>query len=425
VSSVLDSIAAAGGRPVIVGGAVRDWVMGIPFHDVDVEIFNVESIERLQAWLKPLGKLVPVGKAYGIFQYRSPAGTVDFSLPRLDRKVGDGHTGFEVYLIPQSSFDVAARRRDFTVNAMGMDWLTNQLLDPYGGQQDLKLKRIRHVSDQFSDDPLRVLRAIQFAGRLGFSIDPETVQLCRIQRLDELPRQRIYDEFEKVLCRAPQPSVGLSLLGPLGVVEQWVELGPFWANPKLWNAAAAGVDAIVKRTKTKVSFNLMLSVWLYHTQFIWKLPSTEIAGRFLARISESPRQISGILNLISTTRTLVFPKLTLPTDVALRRAATQVQLRHVGALVAVLYPDTPELSRQLVQRAIQLDILDQAPVPLVSGADLIALGIPEGPHIGELLGDFFEAQLEGKVISKKQILRIAADLWFGGDDDEDNVTNDE
>ena len=130
MSSVLDAISGLEGSPVIVGGAVRDWIMGVPYDDVDVEIFNIDSVEHLQFLLKPLGRLELVGRVFGVCRYKSPDGTVDFTMPRREHKIREGHAGFDVDLDPTLSFREAAIRRDFTMNAIGLDWLKNEVLDP-------------------------------------------------------------------------------------------------------------------------------------------------------------------------------------------------------------------------------------------------------------------------------------------------------
>jgi len=416
VSSVLDTIAGLEGIPIIVGGAVRDWIMGVACDDVDVEIFNIDSVEHLQFLLKPLGRLELVGRVFGVCRYRSPDGSVDFTLPRREHKISEGHTGFAVDFDPSLNFREAALRRDFTMNAIGLDWLTNKILDPFQGVDDIKAKRIRHVGPQFAEDPLRVLRAVQFASRFGFSVDPETTALCRSIRLDSLPAARILDEFTKLFSRSSKPSMGLTLLEPLGVLAQWPELRHYHGDVSRWAQGVAAVDQMASQLKPGRSIGLMLAAWLYPSLYLDS--KSQVASAFLSRIMDSKRQRVGILNLMAATRRLVKDDRTVPTDTQLREASTQTQLRHVVALLAALYPTNRQLVRYIHARATELGILDRPPEPLVTGKDLMSIGIPEGAHLGELLADFYSAQLSGKITSKSAALRIAYDLWFGESEDE-------
>jgi|GEM_PF-4669217 len=153
VSSVLDTISGLEGVPIIVGGAVRDWLMGTVASDFDIEIFNINSLEHLEFLLKPLGKLELVSHAFGVLRYRSAEGNVDFTLPRKEHKISDGHSGFSVEFITESNFKDAAVRRDFTINAIGIDWLSGAILDPYNGQTDIRARCVRHISSAFTEDP--------------------------------------------------------------------------------------------------------------------------------------------------------------------------------------------------------------------------------------------------------------------------------
>ena len=416
VSSVLDTIAGLEGIPIIVGGAIRDWIMGLPCDDIDVEIFNIDSVEHLQFLLKPLGRLELVGRVFGVCRYRSPDGTVDFTMPRREHKIREGHTGFDIDLDPGLSFKEAALRRDFTMNAIGLDWLTNRVLDPYNGIADIRAQRIRHVGSQFPEDPLRVLRVVQFAARLNFTVDADTLALCRTIPLGALSSARILEEFTKLFSKSKSPSVGIALLEPLGVLAQWPELRHYHSSSELWGRGSAAVDQMARQLKPGRSVGLMVAAWLYHSQFI---PShAPVAMTFLNRIMESKRQKNGILNLISATKALVSVDKKMPDDSQLREASTVTQLRHVVALISALFPNNPQLVRYIHARSTELGILDRPPEPLVSGRDLMGLGIPEGVHLGEMLADFYSAQLAGKITSKATALRIAHDLWFGDQEDE-------
>src|SRR5690606_3365988 len=150
-----------------------------------------------------------VGKAFGVITMARDGAVYDFAFPRTERKTGEGHRGFDVTADPSLDFATASSRRDFTINAMGLRLPDFELVDCHGGRADLERGLLRHVSPAFSEDPLRALRAVQFAARFGFDIHPSTQALCAAQPLDELPRERLFAEFKKLLLLAARPSIGL------------------------------------------------------------------------------------------------------------------------------------------------------------------------------------------------------------------------
>ena len=223
---VLDEVARAvrdaGGRAVVVGGWVRDRFLGMRSKDVDIEVFALDT-GRLEALLAGFGAVHEVGRAFGVF--RVGGIDVDFSLPRRDSKRGPGHRGFDVVPDPSLDFAEAARRRDLTVNSIGIDLLTGEVLDPHGGRRDLE-RRVLRATDpaRFPEDPLRGLRVAQLAARLEMTPDEELVALCRKLDPSELSGERVFDELGKLLLRAAKPSLGLKLLEDTGQLRFFPEL---------------------------------------------------------------------------------------------------------------------------------------------------------------------------------------------------------
>ena len=210
VVEIATAIRDAGGRAVVVGGWVRDRLRGTRSKDVDVEVFGL-GVERLETVLSQFGDVLAIGRAFGVF--RVAGLDVDFSLPRRDSKRGPGHRGFDVVPDPSLDFAAAARRRDLTVNSIGLDPLTGEVLDPHGGCEDLA-RRVLRATDpaHFSEDPLRGLRVVQLAARLEMEPDEALVTLCRTLDLSELSGERMFEEFRKLLLRAARPSLGFSVL---------------------------------------------------------------------------------------------------------------------------------------------------------------------------------------------------------------------
>src|SRR5438105_10092105 len=217
VIRLAEAIGDAGGRVLLVGGCVRDELMGQQPKDWDLEVYGFEPA-RLRELLDQFGSVNVVGEAFTVYKLGAH---LDISLPRRERKTGRGHRAFFVAGDPGMTVEEAAARRDFTINAILQDPLTGEIIDPFQGRVDLKAKTLRAVSPEtFPEDSLRVLRAAQFAARFKFQIDPETVDLCRMIDLTALPSERIWGEMEKLLLRAPRPSIGLKWLNELRVIEQ-------------------------------------------------------------------------------------------------------------------------------------------------------------------------------------------------------------
>src|SRR5204863_7349704 len=214
-TDIARAVRGTGGRALIVGGWVRDRLMERPEPtNIDVEVFGVAA-DRVRELLERFGRVEAVGESFQVYKIDD----VDVSLPRRDSKAGRGHRGFDVVGDPDLSIDEAARRRDFTVNAISWDPLTGEYLDPVGGRNDLANGRLRVVDPAtFPDDSLRVLRAVQVAARFELTLDRTTADLCRTIPLDDLPAERIWGEIEKLLLLAEQPSIGFALALDLGVV---------------------------------------------------------------------------------------------------------------------------------------------------------------------------------------------------------------
>src|SRR5476649_1938553 len=214
--AIATAVREAGGRALIVGGWVRDRLLDLPAaSNVDLEVFGLPG-DRLRTLLETFGRVEAVGESFQVYKI----GDVDVSLPRRDSKAGRGHRGFTVTGDPDMSIADAARRRDFTVNAISWDPLTGEYFDPCGGRADLERRILKVVDpDTFGDDSLRVLRGVQFAARFELAIDPATAALCRTIPLDDLPSERIWGEIEKLLF-APRPSLGFALALDLGIVAK-------------------------------------------------------------------------------------------------------------------------------------------------------------------------------------------------------------
>ena len=250
---------------MLVGGCVRDELMGIAPKDFDVEVYGVEP-NKLREILESFGRVDAVGEAFTVYKIGQD---LDVAIPRRERKVSRGHKGFVVEGDKDMSFAEAAKRRDFTINAILKDVLTGEIIDCYSGHEDIEKKVLRVVStDTFAEDSLRVLRAAQFAARFEFAIDKETVELCRQIDVSDLPKERIWGEFEKLLLKAEKPSIGLQWLYNLGVVEQLfpemkalvgVPQESEW-HPEGWVFSALSPESFITSMTQSIAMNSSLTL---------------------------------------------------------------------------------------------------------------------------------------------------------------------
>lgn len=427
------------GRPRLVGGGVRDWLLGLEPKDFDVEVAGVD-FDTLHRTLAPFGATNVVGRSFGVIKVRSAIGAeYDFSLPRRESKTGAGHRGFAVDPDPGLSDAEAAARRDFTLNAIAYDPLTNSIIDPHGGQTDLKARVLRHTSAAFVEDPLRVLRAFQLAARFDLTLAPETAALCRsiVEAFAELPAERVWGEWEKWAAKSVKPARGLAVLEETGWLRHFPEIaalrgtpqepewhpeGDVFTHTQLCLNALAGLRAWQESEPHRRKV-LMFAVLAHdfgkpgtteraerRGQLRWISPGHEGAGGPIAEIFL--RRIGAPLELAPPVRALVVHHLAHHhghaefTDTSVRRLARRLAPATIDDLTLVMRADhegrpplrSPEaLARidQLQAKAQALALENAAPRPLVLGRHLVALGRAPGPAFKPILDEAFEAQLDG------------------------------
>ena len=430
IEQIAAEIAAAGGRAYYVGGCVRDELRGEPGLDLDVEVYGL-PLETLRDLLVRHADVREVGRAFGVLKTFFERGDVDFSLPRRESLTGKGHRGFTVDLDPAITREEACARRDFTVNAMMMDVLTGELLDYYGGRADLEAGRLRHVGPAFIEDPLRAYRLMQFAGRLDMTAAPDTLALCRTLPLDELPAERIFAEFEKLLLLAEKPSRGLTVALEAGILKQHPELAalvgcpqdPTW-HPEgdVWAHTLMVVDAAaaLRTGDAKADLALMFGA-LCHD--LGKPATTHTKGgrivspghaaegveptrRFMGRISQDAELLEAVLDFVRYhLRPAEFYRVRHEIGAAsIRRLALQVNIEdlvrvaradHLGRTTPDALAGEFPAGEWLLAKAAELDVQERGPAPILLGRHLLTRGYAPGPELGEKLREAFEAQLEG------------------------------
>ncbi len=419
-------VRAAGGRALMVGGGVRDGLLGKSFKDIDLEVFNL-SPERLRSTLSRRFELDLVGLSFGVLKVRHF--DIDVSLPRRESKSGRGHRAFEITAAPTLTIAEAAERRDFTVNAIYRDLLTGELIDPYGGVEDLQRKILRHVSPKFKEDPLRVLRGMQFIARFGLEAAPETVGLCRTITPEDLPPERLFEEWGKLLVKGVEISRGLNFLRATGWVKYYPELAaligceqsPEW-HPEgdVWNHTCCCLDAFARRRTDSADELLMglavlchdfgkpaTSRWDEKVKRIRSIGHDEAGVKptraFLRRLTNEERILKLVPPLVQFHMAPFAYWKSKAGDAAIRRLAMKV--KNLQWLLRVAraddegrppYPPQPEALDWLQAAAERLQVADSAPKPILLGRHLIERGHRPGPQLGKWLNACFEAQLDGK-----------------------------
>lgn len=436
--AVATHVRAAGGRALIVGGWVRDRALGLDPKDLDIEVFGIEPAQ-LRTLLEGIGRVDAVGEAFTVYKVDG----LDVSLPRRESKTGRGHKGFTVEGDPFLSYEEAARRRDFTINAMSWDPLTDETIDPFRGMDDLRARVLRVVDPAtFADDSLRVLRVLQFAARFELALDAETRALCRTLPLDDLPAERIWGEVEKLLLHARRPSIGLALALELGVVDQlWPELkalvgceqepewhpeGDVWVHTLMVaDEARARIDDL-DHPRAVV---MMLSA-LCHD--MGKPATTKFedgrirskgheeagvapASSFLDRLNIHSMGgfdvRSAVLGIVAHhLKPSMFHKAPTPVgDGAFRRLALKADLEllaRFGKADCHGRTGTFDCSAMdwFLERARQLGVEHRPPEPFLRGRDVLALGVAPGPEVGRILAALYEQQLDGTITSRDAAL---------------------
>lgn len=400
---IAGEIREAGGRAYLVGGWVRDAMLGGNCRDYDIEVYDMEQ-DALVAILSKYGRCNLVGKAFGVIHLAMKGLSLDFSFPRTESKVGYGHRGFVVHTDAKLTFREAALRRDFTINAMGMELPDLTLCDPYNGVEDLKAGLLRHVGPAFAEDSLRILRGVQFASRFKLSLAPETVEMCRTLSLDDLSIERLFEEFKKWLLKPGKPSLGLKAFLDIKLDEYFPEIRPLAAAG---SAAANPASDVSWDALGELLDNLSAVEGLNDEERMVLMFAGLLAGnpndvlKFLARITNEIKLVRGVPLLLAN----VFkyePQATLPTDAEIRRLS--VELSGLRLYIAFLQsnPMYPAEARQTYaasfkQRATELGVYEKAPAAYLTGKMLMDLGVKPGKEMGELIKKSFELQLDGEI----------------------------
>jgi tRNA nucleotidyltransferase (CCA-adding enzyme) len=447
-------------KAIVVGGAVRDHFLTIEHTDYDIEVYGVENIHFLAQLLEHFGSVSMVGKSFGVLKLTLEGYVFDFSLPRIEKKVAEGHRGFSITIDGALAFQVAAKRRDFTMNAIGYDIEKRYFLDPYGGCQDIEHRVLKCVDKQsFQEDPLRVYRGIQFAARFRFILEEQTLQLCKemvaLGMLDELPKERVFAEWKKLLLQAKKPSVGFGLMQSLGMLHYFPELEALQGVPQsakwhpegdVWIHTLLCVDAMATllRKEEKVCdekeyLQLMFAILCHDlgkavtTTFNEKKGDYQAIGHEVAGVALTKTLLYRVMDehhFIESITPFVLHHLK-PSQFyksgaksgAIRRLATKV---NIEKLVKVAKADflgrTTQEAQQgvyvagewLLMRAEALKVKSEALPNLLQGKDLIALGLEPSKQFKKILDEVYALYLEGILYSKEEAIHYVKERYKSG-----------
>lgn len=445
-SQLIHDIVSGGGEFLYVGGCVRDALLGLELKDYDIEVHGL-SPETLEKILASYGTLKKIGKSFGVYKLRD----MDICLPREDIKTHAGHKGFKTNINPFLSFKEAAIRRDLTINAIGYNPVSGELLDPFNGLDDLRSKTLREVSPvTFGEDPLRPLRVMQFMGRFGMLPTRGLTDLCRKISLEELPGERISEEFYKLLTKGSAPSLGLHFLKETGLLKFFPEMQALVGtlqNPEWHPEGDVWTHTLMVVDETS-NYDLPLSKkWLISLSALCHDFGKPSSTRLVKDVLRSPNhEINGIPYINSFLRRLkVSRKIQKKVDLLTKYHFLPVKLSRGQVSRA----DIKRVSYELIQNDLSLydlilmvkaDLLGrktkeamrrETPVldffvkesinakafeakylkPCVSGADLLSNGVPQGAHMKKLLEAGYEYQLKSESVDKRKIISYIIELY--------------
>ncbi len=422
-------------KAYLVGGCVRDALLGHPVHDYDIEVYGM-PMEKLLKHLQSRGRTDAVGKSFGVIKWSpKPGETYDIALPRKEINTDTGHRGFSVHADPFLPLEAACERRDFTINAMLYCPLEKRLIDFFGGKEDLKKRQLRHTSEAFHEDPLRVMRGMQLAGRFGLSPHPETLTLCRSMHSSfaSLPKERLWEEWKKWATQSTHPSMGLCFLREAGWLSHYTSLnqmigipqdphwhpeGDVWEHTLLVCDAMVGAESWQDGLSCEDRLAIMMACLLHDTgkvtttKTILKEGLQRIVSPGHAQVSSRLSevfldQIGAPLWLTQRVRPLVqehMMHLQQPTERAVRRLSRRLEPESIRHLCHLMLADArgrgqasqanPIHVMALRKTAEKLEVTHGAPKPLVQGKQLLSMGYPPGKEMGRLLTKVYDQQIE-------------------------------
>ena len=424
---------------MLAGGGVIDHSLGLPIKDWDIEVYGV-TYESLLIELKKFGKPNLVGKSFGVIKITINKTEYDFSIPRKDNHIGKGHKGFKIDLMPDLAPEEAARRRDITINSMYLDLYTWEVIDNFGGQKDLAEGKIRATDPKtFVEDPLRVLRIMQLLPRKGKFVDPQTIELCKsmVDEFDTLPRERIFEEFKKLMLKTLTPSLGLQFLSDCGWLIKFPELHALQGCPQnpeyhpegdVWVHTLMVVDNAAQLREQlpdewKLAFMLGM---LCHdmgkpettdpvtlTSHKHEMVGQHVAYRFMRRLTNNSNLINKVISIVATHMRPSALHKQEAKEGAWKRLHNAIPLHVVawvtqadaagrtGRTVGDVFPE-----HQLALRYAE-EFGEDEIQPVLTGQHLIDKGFSPGPYFRTMLDAAYQYQLDSGCTDIAELYEVA------------------
>lgn len=430
--------------PILVGGCVRDSFLNQEIKDYDIEIFNINCIETVKKSLEKFGTVNEVGKSFGVLILSVDGFDFDFAFARVEKKTDNGHKGFEITTISDLSYEEASLRRDFTINSIGYDFFSDKFLDPYNGIEDLQNGILRHIKDEtFIEDPLRVYRAVQFSSRFNLKIDKETFQLClqmvKNNDLEELPKERIFEELKKLFLKSKKPSYGFEILKDLGILKYFSELESlcgceqdkeFHPEGDVWVHTLMTLDEMVKYKTGDEYRDLYLFYALLCHDLGKPFCTKEIDGRitshkheslgieptisFLSKITNEKKFIEKIVPLVKN-HLAPFQLYKAESSLkAVKRLSLKCNIEDLCIVCLAdckgrTIPDKDKCDKAvswLLNKAREMNISKEGLKSIIQGRDLIALGMKPSKEFKDILEYALNLQIDENLEKEKIIAKI-------------------
>ncbi len=425
----------------LVGGAVIDHLSGRTIKDWDIEIYGL-SLQTICNILEKNGYPADmVGASFGIIKTKIAGIDIDVSVPRRENKIGKGHKGFAIYMDPDMTIREAARRRDLTINSISLCLKTGEILDPFNGLEDLAKGCIRHVdATTFVEDPLRVLRIMQLLPRKGSYVDMTTIELSRsiVDSYSEIPKERVFGEFEKLLLKSQKPSMGLRFLVDSGWIKHFPELKALMGCPQnpewhpegdVWEHTLQAVDNAAKMRKYVPDdwrLPLMFGA-LCHDMGKPAVTTSDLraighdkagvlpAIQFMSNLTDNKKLIERVANIVENhmqpgnlyrgearnSRWLKLHK-KVPLEIlgALSRCDSLAKDQHPADIMSVEHP----VSSYAWERA-EIFRKNKTRKAVITGKDLINAGFVPGPEFKHMI-EFAEETYYDDKLSKEELLKV-------------------
>jgi tRNA nucleotidyltransferase (CCA-adding enzyme) len=450
LQEILEALQENGIKPILVGGCVRDYFLNQTIKDYDIELFFFKDVNKIEEILMQFGQVKLVGKSFGVFKLQTKKYEFDFALPRTEKKIAKGYSGFEVTSDATLSFETASLRRDFTINSIGYDFSTQTFLDPNNGLYDLENKILRHIKDEsFVEDPLRVYRAVQLSARFDLTLHSTTFHLCQnmVEQglLEELSCNRVFEEFKKLLLKSSKPSIGFKLLKELGILRYFPQLQAligcvqeyeYHPEGDVWVHTLFSLDEMAK-LKTHDEFRdlyLMLAVVCH--DFGKPTTTQEINGKitsykhekegiaptlsFLNSLTQDKKLIQNVVQLVENHLAPFQLYIHNASQKAVKRLANRVNIEDLCLVCLADCKGRDILDKSKCDKAIEwllttakeLEVHNSALSPMVLGRDLISLGLAPCKEFKAILDFAYELQIEDETLTKETILGAIKEKYF-------------